>query len=291
MILFCERMFDMNHSSIYTDIIEKELYNGMMSGLSLSGDRFFYTNPSEINLKNHARKKTGWRGREDWLPITQRPEIFECSCCPPNLNRTLASVERLVYYKDGKDIYINQFAESEYDDGEIKVTMTTDYPNSDEVKVSVEGAENVYIRIPAFSPKFTLSAKYKMVKGYAKTTDKKFTLKLDMSPKFMMANENVSEDMNKIAVTMGPVVYCAEGIDNKENLWKIYFDVKGSLKIKKNKEFLLPALKADAFVRQTNDALYSELSEKYKKTTLNMIPYYCFANRGETDMRIWFYYK
>ncbi len=291
MILFCERMFDINHSSVYTDIIEKELYNGMMSGLSLSGDKFFYTNPSEINLKNHERKKTGWRGREDWLPITQRPEIFECSCCPPNLNRTLASIERLVYYRDGKDIYINQFAESEYNDGEIFVSVKTDYPNNGEIKVSVEGAENVYIRIPAFSGKFTLSAKYKMVKGYAKTTDKNFTLKLDMTPKFMTANENVADDMNKIAVTMGPVVYCAEGVDNKESLQKIYLNVKGKITTKKNNEFLLPTIKADAFLRKTDNALYSEFSEKFKKTTLNMIPYYAFANRGETDMKIWFYYK
>lgn len=291
MILFAERMFDINHSSRYTDIIEKELYNGMMSGLSLSGDKFFYTNPSEINLKNHERKKTGWLGREDWLPITQRPEIFECSCCPPNLNRTLASVERLVYYKDGKDIYINQFAESEYNDGEIKVLMKTDYPNNGEIKVSVEGAENVYIRIPAFSPKFKLSAKYKMVKGYAKTLDKNFTLKLDMTPKFMMANEEVFDDANKIAVTMGPVVYCAEGVDNKESLYKTYFNIKGSLRTKKNKEFLLPTISSDAYLRKTDEALYSELSEKFKKTKLNMIPYYCFANRGETDMRIWFYYR
>lgn len=295
MILFAERMFKLNPSSKYTDIIELELYNAMMSGLSIDGERFFYTNPLEINLMDHARKDTGWHWAEmippDWLPITQRPKVFNCSCCPPNINRTLASITRLFYSADEKDVYINQFADSEYSDNGMKVQVKTDYPNTGKIKVTTAGTENVLVRIPAWCEKFTCSAEYSMENGYAKVKADSFEIEFDMTPQFIMAHEDVLDDANKIAIMRGPVVYCIEGVDNKDALHKLYIDTTIIPVAERDNYFGLPTLTAKGYVRKTENKLYSKLNDTFDMTNIKLIPYYGFANRGETDMRVWLHYK
>ena len=95
MILLGKSMMKLDNNTIYADIIEKELYNGMLAGVSLDGKGFFYENPLEINLKNHKRHTSVLAG--DRLPITQRKEVFDCSCCPPNINRTFATINEYIY--------------------------------------------------------------------------------------------------------------------------------------------------------------------------------------------------
>lgn len=291
MILFCERMFAMNHSSRYMDVVERELYNGMASGLSVGGDEFFYTNPLEINLQDRARHNTGTPEPPEWLPITQRVKVFNCSCCPPNVNRTLASVERLVYYVEDGDVYINQFAGSEYDDGKIHVEMMTDYPNNGFVKVKTSGAKRTFVRIPDWCKQFSVSANYVMENGYAVVTEAEFTVEFSMNAMFVMAHEDVWNTAGKIAVVRGPVVYCAEETDNEAALHKLYIDTHAAIEVQESGYFGLPVLSVAGFVRKTPDMLYSELYDQFAPTTLKLIPYYGFANRGETDMRVWLHYK
>lgn len=293
MMLFSDRMFSLDHNSKYADIIELEIYNGMISGLSLSGKAFFYENPLEITLINHKRVDPYWKDRwgEERYPITERKEVFDCSCCPPNINRTLASISKYIYAIDEKTVYINQFAESSLNEDGITVNQTTAYPHNGKIKITSSGAEAIMLRIPAWCKKFKISADYTLENGYAKITASDFEAEFEMTPKFIMSNAEVSENQNKIAVTYGPVVYCAEGVDNPYNLHRIYIDTKSIPEITEDNTFILPTLTAKGFIRTTPDSLYSELNETFKEQDIRLIPYSTFANRGESDMLVWFNYR
>lgn len=143
MILFAHRMFLLHHASKYADVVELELYNGMLSGLSLSGDAFFYENPLEIHLDNY--KKQGGR-----YPITQRRKVFDCSCCPCNINRVLASVGQYFYAEENGAVWISQFGTSEYRSDACMVSQKTDYPVSG--KIEIMASCPVYVRIPGVVP-------------------------------------------------------------------------------------------------------------------------------------------
>lgn len=293
MILFASRMFSYEHNSKYTDIIEKEIYNGMLSGLSLDGKAFFYENPLEITLINHKRIDPFWYDKwgKERYPITQRKEVFGCSCCPPNINRTLASIAKYIYSIEGKTVYVNQFASAAFEEDGIFVKQITDYPNTGNIKIISSGADAIMIRIPQWCNNFTISAPYTLENGYARVAASEFEIEFEMLPKFIMSHSEVSENQNKIAVIRGPVVYCVEGIDNPYNLHRIYLDT-ASLPVAKNDDYFgLPTLTAKGFLRVTPDSLYSELSEKFEEKNITLIPYNSFANRGESDMLVWLNYR
>jgi len=292
MILFADRMFSQDHNSKYADVIERELYNGMMSGLSLDGKAFFYENPLEITLINHKRVDPELYTMDgERYPITQRQEVFWCSCCPPNINRTLASVSKYIYSIDEKTVYINQFATSSFTENGLTVSQVTDYPYNGKVKITASGTDSVMVRIPDWCKSFTISADYTMVNGYAKVSASDFSVEFEMTPKFIMSHSEVSENQNKIAVSYGPVIYCVESVDNPYNLHRIYIDTKSIPTAEKDDYFGLPVLKAKVYLRNTSDALYSELSENFEEKTIKLIPYSTFANRGECDMLVWLNYR
>lgn len=293
MILFCVRMGEIRRDAKYHDITEKELYNGMLSGLSLSGKAFFYENPLEINLADHVRLDADFDKdcySKNRLPITQRKEVFDCSCCPPNINRTLASLPRYIYSVDGKTVYINQFAESTLACGGICVTQKTNYPHTGKISVTVAGAEKVMFRIPDWCKNYKISCEYTIENGYAKITADEFDVELDMTPKFITANPHVAADAGKTAVMRGPVVYCAEGIDNGADLHNFYIDTSKTPVCEESEFFSLPILKSAAYRRKNTDELYCELGGEQELTEITLIPYNGFANRGDSDMRVWLNY-
>ena len=289
MILFCERMLRLEHSSVYADVIERELYNGMLSGISLNGKAFFYENPLEITLAKRLEYDEGMvklLGKVR-LPITQRQEVFTCSCCPPNLSRTLASLERLLYSVEGRTVCIHQFADSELSCGGMTVRVKTDYPVSGRVEVSAAGTECILIRIPGWCRHFSIDREWTMENGYACVKAEAFTVEFDMTPEYRMANENVWEDAGKAAVMRGPVVYCAEGLDQEESLHKLWLDTGAAPEEEDSEYFGLPILKTKGWVRRTGSGLYEKWERRMEETEITLIPYYGFANRGETDMRVW----
>ena len=291
-ILFCERMFKLEHSSRYADLAELELYNGMLAGLSLDGKAFFYENPLEITLAKRIQYDEGMvklLGKVR-LPITQRKEVFDCSCCPPNLNRMLASLERLLYSVEGRNVYIHQFADSEMEGDGIYVRVRTEYPISGKVEVVSRGADSVFIRIPGWCRNFSIDQEYTMEQGYAKVSEDGFAVEFDMMPEYVMANENVWDDADKIAVMRGPVVYCAEGIDHADALHKLYIDTKEIPQFEENAYFGIPVLKVNGYARRTGQGLYERWSNCMEKAQITLIPYCGFANRGESDMRVWLHF-
>lgn len=292
MIYFCDRMWQMTGEAKYADVIETELYNGMLSGLSLDGTSFFYENPLEINLANRKRKEAlPFFCEHERFPITQRVRVFECSCCPPNLNRILASLGGYLYGTDGGTLYVNQFADSQARCGDMEVIQRTDYPRGGAVSLRCRGVRELRIRKPGWCDRCTVSMDYTLEAGYLVIKEPEDEVRVDfgMEPFLVSANPRVWENNGKAALQRGPVVYCAEGIDNPvPNLNALYIDRHLQAEEHGHPSFALPMLSVKGFAEEPSDVLYRKFADTLVPVTLEFIPYHAFANRGETDMRVWF---
>ncbi|MBE6617680.1 MAG: glycoside hydrolase family 127 protein [Ruminococcaceae bacterium] len=288
MMLFAHRMNKMELHAKYADVVELEMYNGMMVGLSLSGDAFFYQNVLELEIND-----LGAGGGKH--TTAKRAKIFECSCCPPNLNRTLSSMGQYFYMWDEGDVWVNQFGDSVLSDGGIKVTQKTDYPRSGKVEITADGVRNLRVRVPGWCKSFTASREYVMENGYAVFAGEgEVTVDFGMKPTFIKADDRVRADRGKVCVKYGPVVYCAEGIDNDGALRNLYFDPA-------NPEWEIEACdKCGCMKLSVNgwrkteaagDELYSELDAKFEPTRIKLVPYHIFGNREICDMSVYLLYR
>lgn len=293
MIFFAHRMFLMHHDAKYTDVIELELYNGMLSGLSLSGDAFFYENPLEIHLDNY--KKYGGR-----YPITRRQKVFGCSCCPCNINRVLSSVGQYFYAEDNGAVWVNQFGTSSYKNGDIEVSQVTDYPVSGEIHVKANCP--VYVRIPGWCKNFTADKPYVIENGYAKFEQGEITVNLNIEPEFLASHVGIYKNAGKAALRRGPVIYCAEGVDNDNDVHSLFVDASNpAFRLDTSiPETGIPDVISHGFRRHNSTAvmdaglqIYAPLTipEKFTETDIHFIPYHAFANREETNMLVWIPYR
>jgi len=289
LMFFAHRMMRIENDAIYAEIIERILYNGMIAGLSLSGDAFFYENPLEIDLKNYFRFPHEEFGKEDYA-ITQRKTVFECSCCPPNLNRVLSTLGNYIYGVDNDAVYVNQFAGSVAQFDGMEIEQITDFPKSDEVIIRTKNVNKLYIRIPAWCDNFSVNKDYTVSNGYAviENTDGEIRVKLPMTPYLVESNVGIYENVGKAAVVMGPFICAAESVDNIENLHSIFIDKNLRYDAKYSDEMKGYLLNVKAFKKISDENLYSKITENYEDYTLKMIPYASFANRGESNMLVWF---
>lgn len=286
--MFAERMLKFGADSRYSDIIERTMYNGIMSGISLDGKSFFYENPLEIDPDfNNINTSTKVKER---FPITQRVEVFDCSCCPPNIMRFVASISGLIYGFDDNTVYINQYINSEGDVNGIKISQKTDYPNNGKITVRCNSnKKQIAFRIPCWCKSFNINKKYSIKNGYAYVdldSEENIELELDMPVRIISANRRIHSDAGRIAVMRGPVVYCAEGVDNGADIKSIALPAESVFELAES-EFLLPILKTEAYRPFESDSLYYEAVDDYEKIPLTLIPYYAFANRGESEMQVW----
>ena len=288
LMFFCQRMLRMENNASYADTIERVFYNGVLSGLSVGGDEFFYENPLEITLSEHFETIFGKRR----FPPTTRRKSFSCSCCPPNINRLLPKLSEYVYGLDGDTLYINQFADSVLKADGISCEMKTEYPLDGKVSIQAEGISKIAIRIPAWCENFSLDQPYEMQNGYAVLkNDGEIYISFDMTPFAIRANTKVLKDIGRLCIQSGPIVYCAEAIDNGENLHALSIPVAFTYEKADNEFFGLPTITVDGFRREDKTtALYLRAARAPITNTpckIKMIPYSCFANRGETDMLVW----
>lgn len=291
LMLFANRMLkaDPDHPSKYADTVELEMYNGMLSGLSLDGEQFFYENPLEIDLTQRRRHAYIQNDRERW-PASQRSKLFNCSCCPPNITRTLASIGEYFYTydEDNRVMYINQFGESEYRDGDIIVSQRTDYPVSGSIRI--ESTVPVCVRIPGWCHNFSTDQTFELRNGYALFDGGTVEITFDIVPELVTANPAVNEDAGKAALRRGPVIYCAEGTDNGR-VHDLFFDSASVMTAQTVDDVSgLPALRVTGARLIPSRELYAPLKKEYEKTTIKMIPYHSFANRGESDMLVFMPY-
>jgi DUF1680 family protein len=339
MALFAQRMLETEHKGEYGDILEKELFNGALSGMSLDGKHFFYVNPLEANPQSSAHNP------DMHHVLTHRAEWFGCACCPSNISRLIASVDRYLYTVDAADgatptIYSHQFianrAKFIIDDESVIITQTNDFPNDGRIVYSIENPAQTHfefaIRIPSWSKDFTLSVDNELIDNklvddfaFIPIDDAATTIELtlDMSPKIMRASSRIREDIGKVAVMRGPMVYCAEEADNPGPLWLYSVPTStfvatstASISTAETSIAALPGVIAlqiaaereeedddsnDSNSNSNNGAIpYKQVTaplskereqdqerERLSKATLTLIPYYAWANRAEGQMSVW----
>lgn len=297
MILFNHRLGLLYGDTKYADVLEQTLYNGFLSGVNLTGDRFFYVNPLANN---------GTHNRSEW---------FGCACCPPNVARLMASLGEYLYATNEDSLFVNQFVESTVktliDGKTVQMSVVTDYPWEGRVKFIMENEEpvdfNLRVRIPAWSqgnvqvkiPKNTdVNQNDKGYYSCNRTWNKGDTVVFDfaMEPQMIVANPNVKADEGRIALKRGPVVYCLEGLDQEKPLDMIYLPVDTKISSQYRKDLLggVTVLKAEASFMQMNQnwfrTLYAELpTDKSLRghTPIVAIPYFAWNNRESSPMEVW----
>jgi len=291
-----QRMFLLHGDSKYIDVLEKVLYNGLISGVGLNGNSFFYTNAMQVNDasgKGVEAERSGW---------------FECSCCPTNLARFLPSLSGYMYAQKGDDVFVNLFikgvAELSVKDQPVKITQQNNYPWDGLLAFTVDPAKaeqfNIKIRIPGWvqnqaipSDLYTFESgkeqnvviklngkpvKYTMQNGYAVIgrmwhKNDRIEVNLPMDVKKVIANPLVKDDIGKVALQRGPIMYCAEWKDNNVKVSNIVLHPNNVFK---------PEFNQTMFTGVT--VLKSEVAAN--KVTL--IPYCDWANRGKGEMQVWF---
>lgn len=285
------RMLSVTEDTKYGDWAEQIMYNAGISGSNLSLTRYFYSNPLSYRKdtpisQNYAQYKH---------KASRRFHTFTCWCCPPQLFRTMAGIGRWIYGESESAVYINMFTNCDYNSDKAEISMKTNYPWDGNIKIEVKRAENVTlkIRIPSWCDAPTVNGKAVESGKYFEVivnSGDEICLDLPMEVKLMQANPNVEADRGMVCVKRGPIVYCAEGCDNEEKLDDIYIDPNAKFTCKYEPNLLDGVVKisTEAVVIHQKNELYYELVRDKSRTTLNLIPYYAWANREESDMSIWF---
>lgn len=287
---FANRMLKEKPAAKYGDAVERVMYNGILAGISMDGKSFFYENPLEIDAKfNNVNTCTDGGKR---FPITQRKEVFDCSCCPPNVIRFIASIGDYMYTYSDDSIFVHQYINSTAAVDGVKISQITDYPSTGKIKIKLSDntKKQLALRIPGWCKSFDISVPYTLKDGYAyielngETAELSVDFKMDV--RFIKANRNVHENAGKVAITRGPVVYCLEGVDNGDNIHAISIDIKGDFEIGE-KDFLVPSILGKGMLEAESDELYFDAQENQTEISIKLIPYFAYANRGETDMLVW----
>ncbi|ANZ61132.1 glycoside hydrolase family 127 protein [Secundilactobacillus paracollinoides] len=301
MSFFAKQMLNIRAKGEYADVLEKELFNGAISGMALDGKHFFYVNPLEAD----PAASKGNPGKSHVL--THRADWFGCACCPANLARLITSVDQYLYTVTDDTILSHQFIsnDAQFEDG-VELNQSNNFPWNGEIHYDVKNPNGksfkLGIRIPSWSKEFGLE-----INGEVKTlpvedgfiyldvSDKTVTidLSLDMRVKFMRANNRDSADFGKVAIQRGPIVYAAEQADNKAPLWSYEVDTKTKPSYAYNADLLngvgVVKVSADKVELDGTDAdLYTEDNEQAsEQVEMTLVPYYAWANREDGQMRVW----
>ena len=295
LMFFAKRMLLLECKSEYADIIERILYNGFLSSISLDGKKFFYENPLEICPRLIGKDKAVNNGTH--YPKTQRSEVFDCSCCPPNVSRMLGSLGGYIYSVDGKSLYVHQFISSQANLGNGYISQKTDYPRTGAVKITAdaEDIEFLAVRLPCWCKNYSVNVNgqstvckvengHIMIKTIGEVT---VDILFDIKSRFEESNPLIAENNGKVALTRGPVVYCIEAVDNGNALHSLSVDTQSALTEETDEATGFVSVTADGFRRESFDGLYRELNKNYVNQKIKFIPYFAFANRGESEMLVW----
>ena len=295
------RLFLLHGDAKYFDVLERTLYNGLISGVSLDGGSFFYPNPLASDV-GYSRKP--------W---------FGCACCPSNISRFIPSLPGYVYAVKDRQVYVNLFlsnrAELKVNDKKVVLEQETSYPWKGDIRLKVLQGNQPFgmnVRIPGWvrgsvlpsdlyayadhqQPAYRVMVNGQEVEGELHngylTIDRKWKkndvveIHFDMLPRLVKANEKVAADRGRVAVERGPVVYCAEWPDNDFNVHTLLMNRRPELRVVERPELLygLNQIVTDAQALSYDKA--GKLAVKDVKLTL--IPYYAWAHRGEGDMEVW----
>jgi DUF1680 family protein len=292
LLLFANSMSKKELDSRCADVVERVMYNTLLSAVSMDGKSFFYTNPMEIHLDSVDMNKSIYEEFRKWYPRRKRVEVFKVSCCPPNVNRTIARIADFFYAEEGDSLVIHQFNPSALNNGKIDLKVTTEYPANGIIKLCAKNNtyKTVLIRRPWWCREYTLVGAKVIGErgGYIEVeVGESFELELDlkMTPYFVKTHPRVRFDSGRVALCYGPSVYCMERIDNDYELNALTVSVKDNVRVEKAAD--CAELVANGFVDKEFDGLYAFAEETKTPVTLRFRPYRTCANREETDMLIW----
>lgn len=291
LMFFASRMLEAHPDAKYADVMEQAFYNTVLAGMSRDGKRFFYVNPLECIPGISGSSPTH---KHD---LTQRPGWYACACCPPNVARTVMSFANYAYGSSEDTAFCHMYAAgtAEFPNG-VKFVCKTGYPFDMSVNYRIEKGGRMAVRIPHWSKDTSLTvngtpAIYELKDGYAYLSvcdGDMLVLSLDSEPRIIYGAVRVHELSGKACICRGPLVYCFEGVDNGGSVISLLLNVSGSRTITKANELPgIPAIETDALRTEDSDMLYSSEPPRYIPCKAKAVPYFCWANRGETEMRVW----
>ena len=291
--LFSGRMLTLERDAKYAETVERTIYNGILSGVSLDGRSFFYENPLEI-LPHIMDKDKSARSVRVKYPLIQRSEIFPTSCCPCNLVRFIPSVSSFIFGDDGECVYIHQLIDSETvvrrEGRELRLRLDTRYPTDGRVTLTVYGGDlSVAIRMPRGSDTELGEDGYAHL---ALSDGVSVTLHADLTPKFIESDPRVLDNAGKCAVMRGPIVYCMESVDNGAGIRNLRIDTSAPITEGDCDDLGIPELWVTAYRRVSQSGeLYREGISTEEQIKVRLIPYYAMVNRGVSEMQVWHLYK
>lgn len=303
--LFGKRLADITKDASYMDVVERALYNTVLSGIAMDGKSFFYVNPLEVwpaNCLDRTSKEHVKPTRQKW---------FGVACCPPNIARTLASLGQYLYFQEESQLYINLYIANEsaftIDGKPFKITIDSNFPWESKISVRISGEceakGELAFRVPEYAKNFKIFRNkqeiYKLTveKGYAKIAgifrEDDFEIIFENPAVFIHANPQVRADAGKTAIVKGPLVFCLEEVDNGDNLASIFVDTNQGLKEYYDKGLLggteVIKLKGTK-IRENgweNSELYKEIPLEFDEVTLKAVPYCYWGNRRAGEMIVW----
>ncbi|MCR5746487.1 MAG: glycoside hydrolase family 127 protein [Lachnospiraceae bacterium] len=308
LMMFARQMRRLDRSAEYGDVIERAFYNGVLSGMTISGTEFFYCNPLESLPGISGIAKT----HKHALP--KRPKWFACACCPPNIARTIPRIadyawdideEKKIVFCDlfiAGRLFLNDCGDKGTDQGKgSAIDVETDYPKGGRVKFIIRGKPDKWlaVRMPYYSKEtaffFNGEKTYpKIKKGYAyfdtslNDGDIIETV-IDMSPYRIYADPKVAADSGKVSFARGPLIYCAEGVDNDMDVLGLRVDAHGSVTEEYRPDVFggTNILTVPGYRVERTGSLYCLTRPSETKVGIKLIPYALWTNRGENEMRVW----
>jgi uncharacterized protein len=309
-IFWNQRMFLLKGNARYIDVLERTLYNGFLSGISFQGNTFFYPNP--LACDGHYAFNQGSLERKPW---------FDCSCCPSNIARFLPSLSGYIYAVKSDSLYVNLYIGNEgsvdLPSGKVNVRMETHYPWQESVRLSItplrNGSFTLMLRIPGWIGQHPLPGnlyRYADTKSYAETIQvngetvltprhqgyavvtrkwKKgdvVTLTLPMPLRRVHSDPRVADNKGRVALERGPVVFCAEGIDNQGAVYNLIIPADAALECRFEQ-----GLFDGVYTIQAQVPFFQVTGDRKGVTTqshpFKAVPYYAWAHRGAGQMAVW----
>lgn len=307
LIFFAYQMLKNEIRGEYGDVMERALYNTVLSGMALDGKHFFYVNPLEV----HPESSENDPGKSHVKPV--RPQWLGCACCPPNLARLLSSLGRYTYLQKENTVhsvlFMNCEGEFELPGGKLYIKQETEYPYRGVIRFTLnqngDGEAGFAVRIPGWLDNYRVRWNSKEIETEEKNGYiyfyKNFScdiieLLFDISVETWEANPLVRSDIGKVAVSRGPFLYCMESIDNGENLHLLGLYEKPHFQYHYEEDLLggIGMITAEGFrictdTHPEKEALYykTDRRRRTEPVKIKMIPYYAWANRGMNEMQVW----
>ena len=297
LIFFARRMLELEKDGDYADVMERAVYNGVPSGVQLDGRAFFYVNPLEVIPGIAGKAETHLH------VLPQRAKWFSCACCPPNAARLFTSMGRYAWGVEDETVYSHLFVAGEldlWDSCGAKINLKTDYPVSGSLTYTVALREKeqqitLAVRIPAWSGQNQAQVNGKEIDcapqaGYVYLPGlwdgDTVTITLELKPRRVYPSLKIACDSGMVAFMYGPLVYCAEGVDNQDDVLGLSVSRSTPIVLLKEETIAgIPKLRVQGVRTPDGGTLYSRQMLQTEACDITLIPYFAWANRGLTQMR------